>query len=173
MTTLTFGTPIKTITPEAPQLEPGADRFDVIENEKGVGTCLAFPLERRGTGDWKLSSGDELLSQQVVRTLGTRAAANGFPGDFKPMPEYGSLLWTLKYRNFDETTRALAKLYVNRSLSTWMPHIQLVNTDVQFQRATSVKPSTIFITISFRRRGSNETIEPLTIAVTRSGTGTK
>lgn len=111
--------------------EPGtttAARLPSIPDALGFGPVR--PWRRDQKVDWATAKGSKLVASAVGQILGTRAASNFTQGELAWRDEFGSLLYLLRHRNNDATTRELARVYVADALARWEPRIRVTGVDI-------------------------------------------
>lgn len=97
-----------------------------------LGRGLTAPLQRDGRGDFATATGDDLLRSNVRLILGAIASSPYTRGELPWRPEFGSLLYILRFRNNNETLRQLAQEYVIDAIQTWEPRVSV--TDVRIRQ---------------------------------------
>jgi len=99
---------------------------DALTFGKGVIT----PFQRDGKGDFANAADISLVRSEVQQVLGTMASSPRSNGELPWRPEFGSILPLLRFRNLDETTRELARVYVIDALRTWLSRVRVKDAQV-------------------------------------------
>lgn len=87
----------------------------------GQGPIVPF---RRGSQDFMMAHGRELVKSSIWLVLNTLAATERWGGEIPWDPAFGSLFWTLKHQPADEITQGLAVGYAERALG-WEPRTRV------------------------------------------------
>jgi len=98
-----------------------------------LGNGLLRPFRRDQKLDFANAAGLELVRSAVGQVLGTRAASDTIQGEIPWRTEFGSLLYLLRHRNNDITTRELARVYVAQAIARWEPRVRVTNVITQRQ----------------------------------------
>lgn len=142
--TITYGTQVipETTRPASPPLNL-TDTRNVV-GTLNVGRGVIRPFRRNGEGDFVNSNDLALIRSEVEQTLGTIASSASTQGEIPWRPEFGSLLYRLRFSNLDETTAELARVYVGEAIERW-------NTRVQVKKITiTAAPQDTTLTIIIR-----------------------
>ena len=93
---------------------------------------LLTPFRRDQKSDFAHGADEALVRSCVAQVLGTECSMDdgSASGELPWRPEFGSVLYRLRQRPNDETTRQLAKFFVADALRRWEPRVRL--TDVSF-----------------------------------------
>lgn len=123
--TITYGTQVipETTRPASPPLSI-SDTRGVVDTVN-VGRGVLRPFKRNGRGDFENSNDLDLVRAEVGQTLGTIAASPVSRGELPWRPEFGSLLYRLRFANLDEGTIALARVYVGEAIANWNSRVQV------------------------------------------------
>lgn len=102
-----------------------------------VGQGVLRPFVRGGNGDWANAADIRLVRANVGQVLNTMASSGSTSGELPWRPEFGSVLQLLRFRNLDETTIELARIYAGDALKNWLPRIRVRDVEVQVDFDTS------------------------------------
>lgn len=96
-------------------------------NRAFLGFGLLAPFQRDLKGDFAAGGDEALVLSCVGQVLGTRCSTpdGRHQGELPWRPEFGSLLYLLRYRNLDDTTTQLARVYAADALQRWEPRFKL------------------------------------------------
>ena len=83
--------------------------MSIFEN---IGNGVLLPFRRDNKNDFANGSGSELVKSSLFGILGALCAGPNNNGELAYNQKYGTLLKTLRHRNFDEATEALAIKYI-------------------------------------------------------------
>ncbi len=117
------------------------------------GRGVLAPFRRDGKGDFANADDIELVRSNVREVLGTYASSGSTLGELQWRPEFGSLLQLLRYRNLDQTTEELARVYVIEALRTWITSIRVTDSNV----VSNYSAGTLSITITYTILGNRNT----------------
>lgn len=101
------------------------------EPESAVGRVSPFgygllrPFVRDRKRDWAADGGARLVAACIGQILGTRCSSEFTQGELPWRDEFGSLLYLLRHRPNDETTRELARVYVAEAVARWEPRAKV------------------------------------------------
>ena len=77
-------------------------------------------------------TGLNLVRSGVEFVLGTKCADPlGVGGEIPWRQEFGSRIGSLRHRNMDEVTKALARYYARDAMSRWEPRVAVGEIDIQ------------------------------------------
>jgi phage baseplate assembly protein W len=110
------------------------------------GQGISFPLQMNNQGGIRQAGQDEKVSQSIRIILGTQH------GERVMRPTFGSNLRRLVYAPNNAATASLAKFYVEESLKTWEPRIQLDDVVVENDNPNG----RLMIQIYYRLKSTNE-----------------
>lgn len=111
-----------------------------------LGKGIAFPLQINTQGAIRKSCQEEKVAQSIRIILGTQH------GERVMRPNFGSNLRQLVFASNNATTASLAKHYVEESLNTWEPRIQLEEVVV----SNDNENARLMIHIYYRIRSTSE-----------------
>ena len=66
----------------------------------------------------------------VGQVLGTRCSSDFSGGEIPWRDEFGSLLYLLRHRANDDTTRELARIYIAEALIRWEPRVRVTGVEI-------------------------------------------
>ena len=112
-----------------------------------IGTGWAFPTGVGPTGGIAMARGHTELVQAMRLILAT------YPGERPMRPEFGSRLRDFVFRAGTPDTVAEVTDEVRRALLRWEPRVDVERIDVQ---PDPDEPTTLFIDIWYRPKGSND-----------------
>jgi phage baseplate assembly protein W len=123
--TITYGTQVipETTRPASPPLNLSDTRN--IVGTLNLGRGVLRPFVRNGQGDFANSNDLDLIRAEVGQTLGTIASSPVSRGELPWRPEFGSLLYRLRFSNLDESTIELARVYVIQAIENWNTRIKI------------------------------------------------
>jgi len=111
-----------------------------------IGKGFAFPLQINPRGGIKSSKHAEKIRQSILVILGTQH------GERLMRPNFGSNLKRLVFAPNNTATANLARFYVEESIKTWEPRIQLDEVIVKNDN----KNTKLLIDIRYRIKSTNE-----------------
>jgi len=143
--TITYGTQVipETTRPASPPLSI-SDTRGVVDTVN-VGRGVLRPFKRNGRGDFENSNDLDLVRAEVGQTLGTIASSPVSRGELPWRPEFGSLMYRLRFANLDEATLELARVYVVEALENWNTRVRVRNSNV----SADLGQNTLTIVISY------------------------
>jgi phage baseplate assembly protein W len=123
--TITYGTQVipETTRPASPPLNL-SDTRNVV-GTLNLGRGVLRPFVRNGQGDFANSNDLDLIRAEVGQTLGTIAASPVSRGEIPWRPEFGALLYRLRFSNLDESTIELARVYVIQAIENWNTRVKI------------------------------------------------
>lgn len=111
-----------------------------------IGKGFAYPLQINPRGGIKTSQHAEKIRQSILIILGTQH------GERLMRPNFGSNLKRLLFAPNNSATANLTRFYVEESLETWEPRIQLEDIIV----TNDNKNARLLIDIRYRIKSTNE-----------------
>jgi hypothetical protein len=116
---------------------PAAPTFAPGPAPGGLADFLGFgpvrPWRRDIKHDWATAGGQKLIASCVGQVLGTRCDCDYAGGEVRWRTEFGSLLYLIRHRNNDPTTRELARVYVAEAIGRWEPRVRVTGVEVKSQ----------------------------------------
>lgn len=94
------------------------------------GSGILIPFRQDEKGDFANAASVELVRAEIRQVLGTLAISPNTNGELPWRPEFGSLMELLRFRNLDETTVELARVYVVDALRVWLTRIRVKEASV-------------------------------------------
>lgn len=116
-------------------------------SEEFVGAGWAFPLRTSATGGIALVDAERELEEAIRLVLGTAY------GERPRRPEFGCGIHDYVFASADATTAGRIAFEVREALRRWEPRVDVHDVDVLFD---TVDPSTLYIDITYARRGTND-----------------
>jgi phage baseplate assembly protein W len=126
--TITYGTQVipETTRPASPPLNL-SDTRNVV-GTLNLGRGVLRPFVRNSEGDFANSNDLDLIRAEVGQTLGTIASSGDSRGEVPWRPEFGSLLYRLRYQNLDSSLVEITRAYVAEAIQTWNPRVRIRKT---------------------------------------------
>lgn len=122
-------------SPVAPTVQPSPSLPSVSD---ALGSGPTRPWRRDKKLDWSSANGAKLVASSVGQILGTRCASEFTSGELPWRDEFGSLLYLLRHRNNDATTRELARVYVADALARWEPRVRVTGVSIDAEEVPGV-----------------------------------
>lgn len=111
----------------SPSSGSGSGSISRIGTSTGLPQYLGFglltPFRRDEKSDFASGGGADLVKSGVRQVLNTDASGGLNQGELWWRPEFGSLLYRLRFAPLDETTAQLARVYVIDALRRWEPRV--------------------------------------------------
>lgn len=120
-----------------------------------LGYGLLRPFRRDQKLDFAAAGGSRLVASAVGQVLGTRGASDFTSGELPWRDEFGSLLYLLRHRPNDDTTRELARIYVGQALVRWEPRIRVTGLEVESEEVAGLGEVAVAIRLRFDVIGRN------------------
>lgn len=97
-----------------------------------LGQGLLWPFQRDAKSDFANGAGSDLVRSALIAIVGTRAASpDGRSGGELPWRgDFGSLVYMLRHRNGDATSRELARVWVAQAVQRWEPRARITTVEV-------------------------------------------
>lgn len=100
---------------------------NIADGASFLGQGLLWPFQRDAKSDFANGAGSDLVKAAIIAVLGTRAATpdGRAQGELPWRGDFGSLLYLLRHRSLDATTRELARVYVAQAIQRWEPRARI------------------------------------------------
>ncbi len=95
-----------------------------------LGNGVLRPFRRDEKNDFANGAGVDLLRATAGQILGTRCDGPRVRGELAWRGEFGSLLYLLRHKPLNATTRELARYYAQDALRRWEPRILVTRTSL-------------------------------------------
>lgn len=117
-----------------------------------LGRGILAPFRRDGKGDFAAADAAENVRACVHQVLGTECSieSGNVSGELPWRPQFGSVLYRLRQRLLDETTRRLAEVFVADALKRWEPRVRLTRVDLSTRKIDPANvggPDALFIKV--------------------------
>lgn len=113
------------------------------------GYGLLRPFRRDRKLDFAAAGGIRLVTSCVGQVLGTRCASEFSSGELPWRDEFGSLLYLLRHRANDDTTRELARIYVAEALVRWEPRVRVTGVEIKAEEVPGLGEVAMAIRVRF------------------------
>lgn len=120
-----------------------------------LGFGIIRPWRRDQKLDWAAVGGVRLVKSAVGQILATRASSERTTGELPWRTEFGSLLYLLRHRANDETTREIARTYVAGALKRWEPRILVTGVTIVTETVAGQGEVAMAIRVRFKLATSN------------------